>query len=92
MLKNCLFPQALFSLAQSRDPRSGKTNLFPQGLVKEQMEGGVVFSSSVSLLKISPDLLCTFEEKRNLHLDFLMCKWQQRLDFDSNSHASALNN
>lgn len=62
-LKNCLPPQALFSLVQSGDPSSGKTNLFPQGLVKEQMEGCVIFASSVSLIKISP-VLCAYLKRK----------------------------
>lgn len=50
------------------------------------------FSSSLSFLKTSPDLLCICEGERNLVLAFLMCEWQQRMDFESNSHTSTLNN
>lgn len=89
MVKDCLSPQAPFSLAQSRDPRIGKNNLFSQGFVQEYK----TLFFLLSLFSGPPLIFCVYvKEKETCIWLFFICEWQQRMDFDSNSQTSTLNN
>lgn len=78
------------SLVQSRHKNWKDHSFLPRfGKGAERILG----CSSSPLFSRPLELLCIFKGKRNLHSDFLMSEWQQKkMDFNSNSHTSILNN
>lgn len=81
-------PYCLPSVALQASECWGKAILSSQSLVKVGCkEIGLFFL----LFSQDLNLLCIWERKRRLAL-LLMCEWEQRVNFDSSLHTSALNN